>query len=1187
MRNATSSNLATTELAAVVRAVRRRWRLRRVLRGGTWFLLAVGAVVLAAAAVMDAWRFAEPVVTGVRAASYTILVVALCAFVGVPLLRRVSDGRIALYAEEQMPALGMALATAVDVAAADEERPGNGLRDGLLHRAVAVGRAHVSAMERHALRRALWVFGATLVAVALLLTLVPGPLGVGMGLLMAPFADRAAATPYAVAIQPGDARIPRGTDQLIAARVDGFQPETVRLFRRTAPDGDWRSADMNSATEAGGFERFLFNVEASTEYYVVADELRSPVYHLEVVDLPRVARIDLTYHYPAYTGRAPHTVEDGGDVTALRGSRVELTITPSRDVVEGTLVVDDTRSIPLRLNSDSTLAGALEIERDGRYRIALRAAQDLAGTSRDYMIEVVADRPPIARIVSPGRDARVTSIEEPVIEVTSSDDVAVSKLELVYAVNGGAEQSVVLDDGAPATQQIDAAHTFYLEHLDLVPGDLIAFYARARDGNADPATTDLYFLEVRPFERVFRQSQGAGAGGAGGGGEQDEGPLSAQQRQLVIATFNVVRERNEYPEDRLVETVETLAQAQARIHDRVAAIMRRLGTRPIMQMHEGLQRMAEELPEAADAMRAAQALLEEHQPDAALAPARRALLHLQRAEAAFRETEVAQGSQSGSGAGATDSEDLAELFRLEMDKLRNRYESVQRGQQQMPETDLDDVLERLRELARRQQREVERMRRRAAQSGGGGGSDSQRARLEEVEELARRLERLSREQQRPELAATREQLQQAAAAMRRAAEASATGGGQAQAQAAADHLREARRAAEAQRREQLRAGVEDVRERARRLAAEQREAEKALRALPDDGERGDVSPLQQRKQAMADETRRIEDELRRLAREARERQPEVERELRDAARGLRDDRLAELNERAARALDSAEREALLQLEARIAEGVARLQEELADADAAFDAASDEEQLAEGLERLRRLAQGLEALREDTVRRTTQGSAAPDATPGQQAQAAAADGQQAQAGQQDSGGQPGASQSASGNEPAQGQQDSGGQPGASQSASGNEPARGQPGRAGRSGSFAGGGNGDGFDTSYRARIGESWAAGRRTLEALRDALPNAEHHAEDIGRLIAEMRAIEQAIAEQGPEIALARQARLIAALKATEFALRQRLEQPATPPTVVEGGDTVAPEFRPLVEDYFRELARTRAAAASKADERG
>ncbi len=101
------------------------------------------------------------------------------------------------------------------------------------------------------------------------------------------------------------------------------------------------------------------------------------------------------------------------------------------------------------------------------------------------------------------------------------------------------------------------------------------------------------------------------------------------------------------------------------------------------------------------------------------------------------------------------------------------------------------------------------------------------------------------------------------------------------------------------------------------------------------------------------------------------------------------------------------------------------------------------------------------------------------------------------------------------------------------------------------------------------------------------MPNAEHHAEDIGRLIAEMRAIEQAIAEQGPEIALARQARLIAALKATEFALRQRLEQPATPPTVVEGGDTVAPEFRSLVEDYFRELARTRAAAAGKSDERG
>jgi hypothetical protein len=64
---------------------------------------------------------------------------------------------------------------------------------------------------------------------------------------------------------------------------------------------------------------------------------------------------------------------------------------------------------------------------------------------------------------------------------------------------------------------------------------------------------------------------------------------------------------------------------------------------------------------------------------------------------------------------------------------------------------VDAALERLRELAQRQEQEAERMRR---QSGGppnmgGGGGGSQRQLAEQTEELARRLERLAREKSNP------------------------------------------------------------------------------------------------------------------------------------------------------------------------------------------------------------------------------------------------------------------------------------------------------------------------------------------------------------------------------------------------------------------------------------------------------
>src|ERR1700732_3594842 len=57
------------------------------------------------------------------------------------------------------------------------------------------------------------------------------------------------------------------------------------------------------------------------------------------------------------------------------------------------------------------------------------------------------------------------------------------------------------------------------------------------------------------------------------------------------------------------------------------------------------------------------------------------------------------------------AEDLADLFELELDKLANQYEMQQRAEQQNGDQKIDALAEKLKEVARRQQQEVERRRR--------------------------------------------------------------------------------------------------------------------------------------------------------------------------------------------------------------------------------------------------------------------------------------------------------------------------------------------------------------------------------------------------------------------------------------------------------------------------------------------
>src|SRR6201999_4308882 len=146
------------------------------------------------------------------------------------------------------------------------------------------------------------------------------------------------------------------------------------------------------------------------------------------------------------------------------------------------------------------------------------------------------------------RDMKVTSIQEIFSQVRAEDDFGIAAIELYYSVNGGEEKRVELQDLKTDTpKNLSGAHTFFLEEFGLQPGDFISYYAKARDngaGGGQSSTSDIYFLEVRPFDREFKQAQQQGGGG--GDGDQDSNALTRRQREIIAATFRVQREQATY-----------------------------------------------------------------------------------------------------------------------------------------------------------------------------------------------------------------------------------------------------------------------------------------------------------------------------------------------------------------------------------------------------------------------------------------------------------------------------------------------------------------------------------------------------------------------------------------------------------------------------------------------------------------
>ncbi len=1207
------------ELMSVIRRVRARWRVKVALRG--LVMLAVAGFVAFAMSVwgMDYFLYNEGAVQVFRWLTYVALIALAVRLLVAPLVQRVSKQQVALYVEEHEPTLKASVLSAVELGPVqqgsprDTERVSPELQRRVLEEAIerCQNSSFASRIERGSLRR----FSAALAGVAgagmAAVLLSPAFLQHGAMLLFAPWRAAAADNPYQLRVGPGNVTVARGSDQLINAAVLGFDPDRVEVGRRPLDasgnaQGDWQQWPMNRVDREVDVDADLMigevrathdfiavNLRADTDYYVDASGVRSPIYRIRVKDLPYVEQIDLEYRFPEYSGLSDRTVEDGGDIAVLEGTEVLFSILPIFQVPEGRLLIEDEAPIELSAGG-GRLSAAYTISGNTYYRIELMDGEGRwHRASAEYMITALEDQPPIVRFTSPGRDIQVTLVDEVFAQVEAEDDYGVSRLVIRYTVNGGEETALKLVDSRSSMKKVSAGHTLFLEEMDLEIGDSISYYAEAWDrGRSKPVISDIYFLEIRPFDRNYKQAEQGGGGGMGGDGGFDN-TLSVQQKMIISATFRLVRDADEYSRKEMSENLTTIALMQGRLREQVGSLITRMGNRGQQLLEdEEFSQIIEFLQQAGTEMAVAQGELEAERPDEAMPVEKQALASLQRAESAFRELTVSfqQGGGGGGGGNQQLSEDLADLFELELDKLRNQYETVQRGEAEQAQGEIDELMQKLRELARRQQRENERQNRlRGRQQQGGGGGGSQQQLIDETEELARRLERLAREQQRSELQQTTQALQEAVEQMKRS-QAGASGSQSsagAQGIAALDKLRDARRLLDRNRRQQLGRDMEELQQRAERVSQMQSRIEEQVEELAgqegEDGRRRSdltareraalIERIMERKDRLTDEVGGLEAQLNRMTRSARDEQPEAARKLQASAEVIRDEQLKEKIRYSKGVLAGRDAEFARLFEGQIRQDIDEVTERIAEA---------RESVGEGgggrqdrmLEQTRDLVENLSSF-EARLRDRAEAGARLGRRPGQRGEE---EGRQ-QGGRQQGGEQPGGDQQG-------GQQQGGQQQGGNQEG-------GQPGEASERGGARNqqGGAGDwGRPNQYGSSSGGYYQPGIFTAEDLRQFDRELQRRQQDLEALRGELRRermdtsdLDQVLRRMGDlnllglnrdPLALESLRRdIVEGLRQFEYRLWRDLRGADTERVYLGNSDQVPAGYRELVDEYFRKLA--------------
>ena len=548
-----------------------------------------------------------------------------------------------------------------------------------------------------------------------------------------------------VSVAPGDARVVAGRPLSIAATLSGVGAAALHGLEAVlvvSAGGEQRTVPM--ARDGARYQFSFESVDRSFAYKVVAGGAESPSHTVTALFPPRIQRIELEYEYPRFSGLPSRVDEDGGDIYGPAGTRVRVRVHTDKNLAGGELALSRGSAIALRPAAGSGSAEALlTLTSEASYRVNVTDAEGLqARGDTEYFIRLLDDRPPEVRILRPSSDAPITPLQEIAIEARADDDHGIARFDLVYAVAGRSERAVPFANVTGTNVAKSGVFLLSAEDLGVEPGDVVSYYARALDvgrgKRATEARSDIFFLEVKPFGEEFVAAQSQ-AGASGAAGAQLEA-LIAAQKEIINATWGLERRS---AAGRSADDAHAVAQAQGELKARVEMIRsaprrRFRGGFPQQILPRDPVRPAttpDPIGTAVDAMARAQEALQGQRTAAALPHELAALRGLLQAHAEVRRREVQQ-SAAAAGQGGTSriGQDLSALFDRELQRQQRTNYETRSQVEERTSRDRTSALDRIRELARRQE-DLSRRQQELAE-----------AKLAD-DELKRQLEKLTREQE--------------------------------------------------------------------------------------------------------------------------------------------------------------------------------------------------------------------------------------------------------------------------------------------------------------------------------------------------------------------------------------------------------------------------------------------------------
>lgn len=516
------------EIQARLHRFRQKAKLLNLLRGSIVFL----AIVLGLALISIGIELLRLPITGrmilVSLWAVTALV-SLVAWVLRPLINLLffpsqpDDIEIALRIGRHYPDVADRLANALEIQNQDHARSENYSREliqAALYRIIASikDRDFTQILDRQPLRKALRRFGFGLCVGIGLLSAFLNPFGQSYFRLTHPLTAFETGPTVQVFVTPGNVAILKGENVHIAAWISGKPAQNITLEWQRVPGGE-PDTKMLTKANTDTFRYTFESVKDSLSYRVRFEKWSSPRYTVSVNELPMLRNLQLKLVYPAYTRLGSQMLDENvGDVTAIKGTQVQVSAVANKPVSVAELIFDHEKRQPLT-SRGVQLNGQFRVTTDATFTIYLKDASGRENdTPIEYRITALPDRSPVVSIPVPGADVDIGEDMILPMRILAEDDYGFSKLRLgIKLLRAG---SASLDSTAdyqytdlvlekPNEPLLQKQFRWDLNSLSLLPEDVVLYFAEVFDNDfvsgPKSARSNVYQIRFPSIYEIYQE----------------------------------------------------------------------------------------------------------------------------------------------------------------------------------------------------------------------------------------------------------------------------------------------------------------------------------------------------------------------------------------------------------------------------------------------------------------------------------------------------------------------------------------------------------------------------------------------------------------------------------------------------------------------------------------------------------